>query len=173
MTTGQRTTEIRINKRTMRIGHETYPLGTIARVRTIKLVWKKGAAFAPLKHVFVAVVLAVVLGAIAQASGFADAVGVIVAVAVVRIVYLVGKIVYRLTRRPIYSLAVETAGTQLGVLFSKDRNEIDRIEQAVVDAIEDPPDREIIMYAHNVFSGDQVNGDKYQQSGVGNTLNVS
>jgi hypothetical protein len=169
------TAEIRLNRRTIRIGHEVYPLANISRVQTVQIRYKKNV-FQPIRGLIIALFAAVVLGAVVTAAEVEQAdqiVGAIVALAALRVVYLLGVLIYRLLRRPIYSLAIETAGTQFTLLSSHDQGTIHMIENEVVNAIENPPESERVLHVGDVFVGDKVSGNKNIQSGgVGNTINA-
>jgi len=179
--------EIRISKRTARIGHQVYPLANISRVQTLRLVWGgKLATFYPLRQI---TVLLLVVGAIVGAAvGVVPkldlktdfdvekaarqvAVGVVV-LAGLRIAYLLFVLFYRLLiRQPRYALVIETAGTQYTALTGTDRDEIRRIEGEIVAAIEDPPSHERVVHVSgDVVFGDKVGRDQYQQVGTGNRM---
>lgn len=90
----------------------------------------------------------------------------------VRMAYLLLVLFYRLRiRRSRYALVIETAGTQCTALSGTDRDEIHRIEDEIVNAIEDPPDHERIVHVGgDLVIGDKVGRDKYQQSGTDNRM---
>jgi hypothetical protein len=168
--------EIRISKRTVRIGHQVYPLANISRVQTLRLVWGgKLATFYPLREIIVLLFLLLVAGGIAGAANAAGvrqfATGAAILVGV-RMTYLLCVLLYRLLiRRPNYALVLETAGTQYTALQGTDDHEIHRIEGEIVNAIEDPPLHERILHVSgDLVIGDKVGRDKYQQSGTGNRM---
>lgn len=180
--------EIRINKRTVRIGDQVYPLATISRVQTVRLVWVgRSATLYPLREI---AVLLLVVGVIVEATMAIPklhlkanfdvnntarlvAVGAVLLVGV-RISYMLLVLFYRLLiRRKLYALLVETAGTQYTALSGTDFYEIDRIAGEIVAAIEDPPHQERVVHiSGDVVIGDKVGRDKHQQVGAGNTMPV-
>jgi hypothetical protein len=93
--------------------------------------------------------------------------GVILAAAGLWIALLFVIMLFRLVKRPLYALTIETAGTQYTALSSYDRNAIHMLENEVVAAIENPPERERILQINNV-----VKGNQYLQGGSNNTMNV-
>ncbi|GIH21773.1 hypothetical protein Aph01nite_00830 [Acrocarpospora phusangensis] len=182
--------EIRISKRVVRIGHEVYPLANISRVRTLRLVWSgRSATFYPLKGIAVTLALVGALAAAAYVAlpeldvdaGFnlEEAAGQFTTGAAilggVRIVYLLGLLLYRLIfRRRRYALVIETAGTQFTALSGTARDEIHRIEGEIVSAIEDPPDQERIVHVGgDLVLGDKVARDKYEQRGADSRITVN
>jgi hypothetical protein len=174
--------EIRISRRTVRIGHEVYPLANISRVQTLKLVWGgKYATFYPLRQMAVVVLLvgAVVVAALMvlpelgldadfdiEEAARQFAMGVF-ALGAIRMAYLLFVLFYRLLiRRTRYALIIETAGTQYTALTGTDNQEIHRIKGEIVDAIENPPEKDRIIQVHgDLVAGDKVTGDQYKQSG--------
>ncbi|MEU5433230.1 DUF6232 family protein [Streptomyces sp. NPDC020719] len=174
--------DIRIAKRVVTIGHETYPLANISRVQTLHVVWRgKVATFYPLREIAVLLPLcgaiALVLPRIGLGSrlGAADTETVrrvataFAALLAVRIAYLLGVLLYRLLfRRKPYALLIETAGTQYTALSGTARDEIQRIQAAIVAAIEDPPSTEQILHVR----GDLVMGDKFGGDKIGRDMNV-
>jgi len=172
--------EIRIAKRIVTIGHETYPLANISRVQTLRVVWRgKLATLYPLREITVLLLLGGTIALVLQRAGSrlagADAETVrrigtaFVALLAVRAAYLLGVLLYRLLfRRKRYALLIETAGTQYTALSGTARNEIHRIQAELVAAIEDPPSTERILHV----GGDLVVGDKFGGDKVGRDKNV-
>ena len=135
--------EIRINRRTVRIGHQGYSLGNISDVRTVPVGYGgKHATYYPLREIAVLVVAA---AAVALAlDGTVEAV--LVALAAVRVVYLAGMIAHRrLVRREWYTLVIETAGVRYPVLSGTDPDELDRFAGQIMRAVADPPGTERIL----------------------------
>ncbi|MGH3975263.1 MAG: DUF6232 family protein [Pseudonocardiaceae bacterium] len=167
--------EIRISKRIVRIGHQVYPLANISRVQTLRLVRVgKLATFYPLREiaVFLLVVGAIVGAAVVvlpkldlNVETAREYANVAASLAGVWITYLLFVLFYRLwIRRSHYELVIETAGTQYAALRGTNRDEIHRVEGEIVNALEDPPDRERIVHIIGDFvNGDKVERDKYQQ----------
>lgn len=169
------TAEIRINRRTLRIGHEVYPLANISRVQTVRLTYRKtpGQAVAGIAVALLvgAVAAAVTAAAAGSGAGAEQAGAVVLALVALRVAYLVIVLIRRLLRRPVFSLLIETSGTQFTALASHDRRTVHEIADLVVGAIENPPGHEIVRHVHNVFN--RVEGNQFNQSGSGNTLNVN
>lgn len=178
----QQVGEIVISKRVVKIGHQTYPLDNISRVQTLRVVWAgKRATSYPLKRIAVIVVLVGLIVGAASAlvpglgldsdaeQAVRVAAGVIIALAAIRVLWLLILLFYRLLfRRPRYALVIETAGTQFTALSGTDRGEVHRIEHAIVQAIENPPQVPINLRV----GGDLVMGDQYKQTGADSKLTV-
>jgi hypothetical protein len=176
----QQVGEIRINPRTVRIGHQVYPLANISRVQTVQVTWAgKRATSYPAKKLAVWVVLyAVVAGVILVGVPALD-VGddemttqlLIGASALfgLRIGYLLLLLIYRLLRSKHYALLLETAGTQYAALSGSDQGELHRIEREIVGAIERPPTQERVVHLH----GDLVVGDQFKQTGADSRMTVA
>ena len=173
--------EIRINPRTIRIGHQVYPLANISRVQTVQVTWAgKRATSYPAKKIvvwgvlFAVVAAAVLVGAPALELGDEQVrdrllVGA-VALFGVRIGYLVLLLAYRLLlRRKHYALLLETAGTQYAALSGTDQGELHRIQREIVGAIEHPPTQERVLHLH----GDLVVGNQFKQTGADSRLTVN
>lgn len=177
----QQVGEIRINPRTVRIGHQVYPLANISRVQTVRVTWAgRRATSYPVKVIVIlAVVFAVVAGAILVGVPALDlggdelttqALTGAAAVFGVPVAYLLLLFLFRvLFRRRHYALLLETAGTQYAALSGTDRKELHRIEGEIVGAIENPPDRERVVHLH----GDLVVGNQFKQTGADSRLTVN
>lgn len=169
------TAEIRINTRTLRIGHEVYPLANISRVRTVKLTYRK-TALTTVGNIVLALLVGAVVAVVVTQSGVTEAEQagtVVLALVALRLVYLMIVLVRRLLRRPVYSLIIETAGTQFTALSSHDRRAIHDIADVVVDAIENQPEHERVIHVGDVIFGDKIGGHQINQGGTGNTMNVN
>ncbi|MCF3135069.1 DUF6232 family protein [Streptomyces olivochromogenes] len=174
----RRVGEIRIAKRVVTIGHQTYPLANISRVQTLRVVWRgKLATFYPLREIVLLLpaVAALVLvlpqvdlrfDYVETVRRIADAAAALIAV---RVAYLVCVLLYRLLiRRTRYALLIETAGTQYTALSGTDHGEIHRIQAEIVAAIEDPPSTERILHVRgDLVMGDKVGRDKNVQNRAG------
>ncbi|MGH3694050.1 MAG: DUF6232 family protein [Pseudonocardiaceae bacterium] len=160
--------EIRISRRLLRIGSQVYPLANIGRVQTLWLEWGRNnvATFREFVGLLLVIGLIVfilpVLGLGSSVSGLT-----VIAMIVAGIVVL-----YRfLTRQRRFVLFIETTGGQIATLAAKAEPEIRRIEYAVVEAIENPPNQEqVIQISGDIVMGDKIGRDKYQQSGSGNRI---
>jgi hypothetical protein len=142
------TGRIALNKRTLRIGYQTYQLRNIARVQVIAL----GRLRKP--HIFLsslawasAIVLILILGAIAALF--------VIAVGVIALIFISGMV--RRSPPILYGLLLETTGDPQTVLASPDFAELNRLADIIVGAIEDPPTSELIVPITNVIYGDQIN----------------
>jgi hypothetical protein len=168
------TTEIRLNKRTLRIGGQVYPLANISRVQAVRIGTVKSR---PIWR-FVKGTLGISVVAVAAAAVTTRAVpdrpslpAVILAAAGSWIGLLLLILLYRLAKRPVYALAIETAGTQYTVLSSYRRDDIQMLETEVVAAIEDPPDRERVLHIDNVIQNNlSGNSRLYQQNGANSRM---
>ena len=151
--------QLLISKRVVRIRAPGWiPWRTSREVQTVRLVPRgKATALYPLWSIMVLLLFAgglrvatsVALPMIDLRFGVERSVrqGVMIAVilAGVWIAFLVGLIIIRLLRAPLFALIIETAGTPHTVLSGTDRGEVESIEHAVVRAIEDPPPYEIAV----------------------------
>ncbi|WP_219464504.1 DUF6232 family protein [Nonomuraea rhizosphaerae] len=175
--------EIRITPRTVRIGHEVYPLANISRVQTLRLIWGgKYATLYPLRQIatlllvagVVFVAASIVLPELNLHPGFdvenaaqRFTMGAFV-LAAIRLAYLLVVLLHRLLiRRTRYALMIEASGTQYTALTGTDRDEIHRLKGKIVDAIEDPPEQETVIHVHgDLVAGDKVSGGiQYKQQG--------
>ncbi len=173
--------EIRITPRTVRIGHQVYPLANISRVQTLEVRWGgKQATSHPVKAIAVlAVLFGLVAGAIVVLVPAFDAGGRelttqlltgAMALFGVRATYLVLLFLYRLlVRRKHYALLLEASGTQYTALSGTDVAELHRIEAEIVSAIEKPPTREHVVQVH----GDLVFGNQTKQTGSGSRMTIN
>ncbi|MFD4673234.1 DUF6232 family protein [Lentzea sp. NPDC058450] len=173
--------EIRINPRTVRIGHQVYPLANISRVQTLEVRWggRKATSYPPketavLLLLFGLVAVAIQVGVPALGLGGRQLITDLMMGAMVlfgvRIAYLVLAFLYRvLFRRKHYALLLETAGTQYTALSGTDLPELRRIEAEIVGAIEKPPTREHVVEVH----GDLVLGNQTKQTGSGSRMTIN
>ncbi|MFC8915002.1 DUF6232 family protein [Streptomyces sp. NPDC057116] len=177
----KRAGEIRVSRRTVRIGHEVYPLANISRVRTLRLVpGGRRAAFSPVREtgtlVVAAVVAAVVLDTAPARLGPTlmahDTARRCVAAAAVlatgRVAWLLAVVGHRLPlRRPRYALILETSGDPRTVLTGTDRGAIHRVQREIVDAIDNPPEQQRSVHVGgDLVMGDKVGRDKYAGRGA-------
>ncbi|GAA0403229.1 hypothetical protein Acor_33560 [Acrocarpospora corrugata] len=165
--------QIRISKRVVQIGHQVYPLANISRVQSLRVVWVgKSATFYPLRQIVGTALLAgAILAGITVVPDLnldfeigemsQQAFNGVAVLAGLRIAYLLMVLLYRMLRRQQYSLVIETAGTQFTALSGTDLQEIQRIKDEIVGAIEDPPTEERTIQVH----GDLVLGDQHKQTG--------
>lgn len=166
------TAVVRINKRTLRIGGQVYPLGQISRVQTMYFHPPKNRAWSKFFKAAAGLVVAAVVALCLAGSlaGNHPSLPTVIALAAFGwLAILVAMLVYRLVNKPktLYGLTVETSGTQYTALSSYDLSAIQYLEGEVVAAIEDPPESERVLQIHNVVTGNQ-----YNQSGQGSTMNV-
>ncbi len=164
---------VRVSRRVLWVGAEAYPLQNIARAQTIKIVPKRGAAVG---RYIAAVVLWVILGIVAAAAissamrfgyNYQSTSGVVVIVVLVLIVISTIRLIRVLSRRTLYALVIETAGTPYTALVSADGNMVTRLVHLIMDAI-DNPQAEFQLQVENFHVGDKI-----QQFGNQNVGKVS
>jgi hypothetical protein len=145
--------EVLISRRTVRIGHQVYPLASISRVEVLRVVWGgKLATSYPLREI---VILALVAGAIAVEDPGRQLVLGAAVLAGARIAWLLCMLGHRLLRRPLYTLVIEAAGTRYTVLSSTMPAEIDRLKWEIINAIDNPSAHRIVPLSGNVVFGDR------------------
>jgi hypothetical protein len=171
------TIEIAVRERVLWVGAEAYPLHNIARVSTAELVYRKGRAVARfigflLLWVFLGIfaLVALFVGGVldtdeqtsAATRAVATIVGIILLILFIRLLIL-------LSRRKLWALVIETAGTSHRALVSRDRALLDGLVQRIVFAINNPtaPAAQFHQTINNYVSGSQYNagGDQYNASG--------
>lgn len=135
--------EIRINTRTVRIGHQVYSLANISDVRTVPVGYAgKYGTYYPLREIAVLLVAAAALAL--ALDGAAEVV--LVTVAAARVAYLLGVLVHRrYVRREWSTLVIETAGVRYPVLSGTDPGQLDVFAGLIMRAVEDPPSTERIL----------------------------
>jgi hypothetical protein len=177
----QQVGEIRINPRTVRIGHQVYPLANISRVQTVQVTWAgRRATSYPVKWIAILAVLFAVAGGLIVAGLPALDLGgdqlttqlLMGAIALfgVPIACLLLVFLYRLLlRRKHFALLLETSGTQYAALSGTNQGELHRIEREIVGAIENPPTYERVVHLH----GDLVVGNQFKQTGADSRMAVN
>jgi hypothetical protein len=131
-------TDVEISKQILRIGSAAYPVQNIARARTVKLAPNRGAA---LRRYLKAVVLWVLLGigaAVANAHSLPAVAGGLTLLIVLLVIISTIKLIRVLYRKTYYALVIETAGPPDTVLVSPGENELHRIVDEIMDAINNP-----------------------------------
>lgn len=155
--------DVRVSQRILWVGGEAYPLRSIARVQTNKLVPRLGLAlWGYLKTivlwVFLGVVAAVVTGLLEFDSNalprFVAVVGLVLIVSTIRLIA---------ATRTFYELVIETAGAPYRALVSPDENLVTGLVHRIVDAINNPQ-AEWQVRVENHF-GDKIN--QYGDHNVG------
>lgn len=173
----EKVSEIRISKRIVRIGHQSYPMANISRVQTGQVVWRgKLATFYPLWEITFWLLILVVGSVVGTALGAPPfLLGFAAILVAVRMAYLLLVLCYRvLARRWKYALVIETAGTQYTALRGTNQDEIHRIESEIISAIEDPPLHEVVLQLNGDFvMGDKVGRDKNQQIGTDHSMIIN
>ncbi|MDQ2792356.1 MAG: DUF6232 family protein [Actinomycetota bacterium] len=167
MMSEDRVGEIRISRRLLRIGNQAYPLTNIARVQTL---WVEGNRSLATFREFVGLLLiiGVIVFVLPMLGLGGSASGLTLSAIVIAGMVVLWRLVMRERR---FVLLIETAGSQIAALAGKDEPEIRRIEDAVVEAIENPPDQErILQVSGDIVLGDKIGRDKYQQGGSGNRI---
>lgn len=171
--TQRRVGEIQINSRILRIGDQVYPVPNISRIQVIQRIWRgKQTTYYPLRELTIHLVIIGVI--VAQLLDVALFVWVMAALAL-RAAYLLGLVLYRAyIRQTIQFLMIETAGKQVAALYGKDREEICRVRDEIVQVIDNPPETTRVIELHgDVVFGDKHAGDLYQQFGDDSTMNVN
>jgi len=168
--------EIRITKRTVRIGNQVYPLVNIARVQTRKITSRRRAPALRLAATAMLVFLLVGLWLLIKAVTVAFLA--VVAPLALWFLYLLVTLLHDLGKRPQYVLVIETGGTEYTSLSGADPHEIDRIREEIANAMETPPNEErLLLVGGDIVVGDKIGGDKtadkHVQSGHHITFTVT
>lgn len=154
-----------MTRRTVRIGYETYPLRNISRVSVHTVEWAErppiGEVGPPLAILAFSVVGLIVTQGSRTSSGTNGGVGTFLVI--VLLVSLVWLLVVLARKRYRTALIIESAGDVSTALLSKSRDDIHRLEAAVVGALENPPEQPQLIHIGDVVRGDKVGGNKYQQ----------
>lgn len=163
--------EIRITRRLLRLGDESYPLAHITRVRT---GWIRLGRTPVTFSEFVVVLLVTGAFLLVAALGLEVEGGTVLGVF---LFVCCGVVMYRLSRWQLrFVLSIETSGDQFAALSTEAHAEFDlrHIEYAILDAIENPPDdlKHMQVNVQNV-AGDVIGRDKFQQTGPGSNVSVS
>ena len=175
--------KIVISKRIVRIETQYYPLASISRVQTRQLTykgryatWYPIRAFLKMWSIFGLVVAALVIKpppmVVSDINPDVHELLIVTVVfpVVAWLVLLAGVLIYRLRfRQSRYALVIETAGAQYAALSGFDIEEIQRITNEIVSAIEEPPQTEQIVHTSgDIVFGDKILGDKFQLSEAAN-----
>lgn len=160
--------EIRISRRLLRIGSQVYPLANIGRVQTLWIEWGRNNVATFREFVGLLLIIGVIVFVLPTLV-FRDSV---TGLTIITIVVAGVVVLYRLvTRQRRFVLFIETTGGQMATLAGKVEPEIRKIEYAVVEAIENPPNQERVMQVSgDIVMGDKIGRDKYQQGGSGNSI---
>lgn len=159
--------EVRINKHTLSIAGQVYNLRTVARVQSVEINPKRvGPIFRILRRMGAALVLLVFLNAVLLGLGTGGSRAAAVSALNTLgsgLILLAGSVavVRVIMRRPRYLMLLETAGRAVGVLHSEQRDAIEKLVDAVADALENPPDTTRVLHVGDVVLGDKVGRDKY------------
>jgi MYXO-CTERM domain-containing protein len=149
--TKKRLTEVVVRSRTLQLDYQTYPLANIARIQAGRLRIKRGTSTWEV-GVGIGSILLVLSGLLAWAStGTASGAALLmIAVGLLALGGLLAHRYYR--RRGDHVLSVEAAGGYSTQIFSRDAEPIKELEKRLVEAIEDPPNREqVIQVGNNVY----------------------
>lgn len=168
------TIEIGVRERVLWIGSEAYPLQNIARVSTAELAYRKGRAVGRFVGFFflwlfigifalVALFVGGILNTDDQTNTALKVFGVLFAL-IVLILFV--RLLSVLTKRNLWALIIETAGTSHRALVSRDRPLLDGLVRQIVSAINNPA-ATFSQTITNIVSGNQYNagGDQYHASG--------
>jgi hypothetical protein len=158
------TIDVGVRHRVLWIGTEAYPLQNIARVSTAGVVFRKGAAVGR----FIGItVFWIVLGVIALVALFVanvlqtdeqtdTAIKVVGGIAGLLILIQFVRLLSVLSRRKLWALVIETAGTSHRAVISPDKHLVNTLVREIVEAINDPA----ATFSHtinNIVTGDQYN----------------
>jgi len=124
------TIDVGVRHRVLWIGTEAYPLQNIARVSTAGVVFRKGAAVGRFIGITVFWIVLGVIQFVRQLSV--------------------------LSRRKLWALVIETAGTSHRAVISPDKHLVNTLVREIVEAINDPA----ATFSHtinNIVTGDQYN----------------
>lgn len=140
--------EIGIRNQILWIGSQVYPIPNITLASTAEILYRSAFSKYYLKRIFsvvlglvgFAVLVALADGLVGQsASGlFAVPVTLISAIFAVRIIWLVVRLIWVLSRGRYYELVIGTAGGHVAVLRSNDINRLREIVRQVTEAINNP-----------------------------------
>ncbi len=164
---------VAVSKRILWVGTAAYPLATIVRVGTTVIVPRHGAAVRRFLKLAAIVVLAAVviyvLGSITSSGGgdgeqqSSGAGWVFVVAPIVLIVYFLVDTLPVLTQKPLFAVAIDTAGPPTALVAWKRPEAANELASAVTDAIENPQ-IEFSKVVHNMVVdlrqyrfGDNVN----------------
>jgi hypothetical protein len=156
--------EVRLARKTLTVARQVYPLDNLARVQVAKVkyqgtwyrhraVWQGAAALG-------ALVLLDALVGLSQGSLLSKALGVLDIPVVLGILAVtVGRLVRAARRRARYVLLLETTGRPVGALGSTNQAQLEKLADAIADAIENPPHAPQLFHFGDVHVGDQINMD--------------
>jgi len=158
--------DIRVSRRILWIGSEAYPLHNIARAQTVNLVPRRApAVWAYVKAIMLWLLLGVAAGFVREAglipSNLADIAS--IAVPVLMLISTI-KLIADLSRRTLYALIIETAGTPHTALVSRDKNMMTKLVTWIMDAINNPQ-AEFEFRVENLQVGDTVQQFGHQNVG--------
>jgi Family of unknown function (DUF6232) len=149
--------DIKVSRRILWIGAEAYPLHNIARAQTITLVPRHGpAVWGYVK----AIMFWLILGIAATFAGSAglvppDLAEIARIAALVLMVLSTIKLIRDLSRRKLYALIIETAGSPHTAVISRDKNIVTKLVSWIMDAINNPQ-AEFEFRVENLQVGDTV-----------------
>ncbi len=165
----QSTVQVRVSEGVLWVGGEAYPLRYISRVglRALEVdrrsAWKKW-----ILHTLSCLVFGGGLAAFAGTIGAAPLVGVEA--------LLVWRLITTINKPALYSLVVNTSGTQHDAVWSTDRDEIQYLIGEITKAIGDPDIRQVTYNVQHALQGDLIQQygsgiiGKAQHSGSGNIV---
>jgi hypothetical protein len=164
----QRLTEVVVRPRTLRLEYQTYPLANIARIQAGRLRIKKRLSSREIS-IGTAACLLVLSGLFGWASAGSPSRTALFMI-LTGLAALGGILVHRYDfGRREHVLSVEAAGGYSTQIFSKAGEQIKKLEQDLLDAIENPPSSaQPIPVGNNVY----INKAKWVQVGTGNVQNA-
>lgn len=156
--------EVRISRRTMRVGSKVYPLAHVTRVEPLEIVPRRGRILTAYGREAGAWLGLGLLGLmVLTCAGDAVpplAVTVFELVVLAALVAVTVRLVRRLTMRTLYMLRIATSGSPHEIVASWDRDQIFTLMDQVVAAIDDPDVSYAVHIDHIDITGDTIFGDK-------------
>jgi hypothetical protein len=166
---------VAVSRRILWIGAEAYPLQNIARAQTISLAPNRGAAIRNFA-LWMLVGVGLVIG-LRYATGrplpsqlrpYLPLAQIVVVICVVSLVVLsIIRLIVVLTRRTLYVLIIETAGTPHRALVSAEKFQVDDLVRKIMGAIDNPgADFKVKMKSIDLrgSQGVQVGGGNKQEN---------
>jgi Family of unknown function (DUF6232) len=128
---------VRISRRVLWIGDDAYPLQNVARAATVR---KRPGRISDWPRVLgcLVVLFFPVVGLVSAATWLRHMYVVAIAPWALLGLALVLRLVVRAAKRPVYWLVIETSGSSSTVLTSTNKDYLDRIVWAIMDAIDNP-----------------------------------
>jgi Family of unknown function (DUF6232) len=153
--------DVWVTPRTVRLSQETYPLRNISRVSVQTVEWAERPPIRevgpPLALMGLSTVALVATQSSRSSNDLGAVFGLVLALSVLWLIVAIARKRYRT------ALIIESAGDVSTALISKNPESIHRLEAAILDAIEIPPEQPRLIHIGDVVRGDKIGGNKYQQ----------